>query len=276
MDIIDNSPNRFSKTYINGCEIIVRSGIPIEAVTPESLVPKENTASSRFANVFTTVLDIDGRRIKVYVKQFLYRSNIDRLKHLLRNSRAERSLSAAKMLCENGFNSPKIIAVVQKKKGPVCTENILITEELNDAKSIYDREKDFIDNAKFSVSDKREFVRQLAGEIGKLHAKNISHGDLRPGNIFAEKDRDKWRFYFLDNERTVRYKKLPLKLRIKNLVQINMLANRPFGLTDRIRFYKEYIRQNPALKDDRIELLREIATISRRRMKKIFRQEQVL
>ena len=179
------------------------------------------------------------------------------------------------MLCENGFNSPKIIAVAEKRNRLFFKENILITEEIQNAKCFYDWEKEWNDKSNCPVEIKREFVRQLGRTIGKLHAKNISHGDLRPGNIYAgHNDKDKWSFYFLDNERTRKFTSLPVKLRIKNLVQINIVARFPFTYTDRIRFYREYIKENPSLQADAKTLMMEVVEITRQRMKKIFAKKQ--
>jgi hypothetical protein len=74
----------------------------------------------------------------------------------------------------------------------------------------------------------------------------IVHGDLRPGNVLARQTAGRWEFFFIDNERTRKCRFLSRHLRLKNLVQINML---PAGLTrtDRMRFFQSYMLANPSV-----------------------------
>jgi hypothetical protein len=102
-----------------------------------------------------------------------------------------------------------------------------------------------------------------------MHAGNIFHGDLRGGNIFSKQTPEGWHFYFLDNERTMKLPLLPMRMRIKNLVQVSILQPRTFTNTDHARFFKAYLQENPQLKGDAKTLAREVAERTRQRMKKI-------
>jgi tRNA A-37 threonylcarbamoyl transferase component Bud32 len=73
-----------------------------------------------------------------------------------------------------------------------------------------------------------------------MHAKGIFHGDLRLGNVLAGQEGDIWRFFLLDNERTRKFDRLPFGLRVKNLVQVNMVRKGNISYTDRMRFFREY------------------------------------
>jgi len=90
---------------------------------------------------------------------------------------------------------------------------------------------------------RREMIRAFGRTIGRMHAKNIFHGDLRLNNVLLRREGGNWRFFFLDNERTKKFNKLPLRRRIQNLVQINMTPAEVMGKTDRMRFFKEYRAQ---------------------------------
>jgi len=72
-----------------------------------------------------------------------------------------------------------------------------------------------------------------------MHNENIGHGDLRAGNIMCQQS-GSWKFSFLDNERTRQYKKLPDNIRIKNLVQLNLLFNPVISKANRQRFFNHY------------------------------------
>jgi len=59
-------------------------------------------------------------------------------------------------------------------------------------------------------------------EIGRLHVAGFVHGDLRWGNVLIKGVKtDSPNFIYLDNDRTRRYRKLPARGRIGNLVQIH-------------------------------------------------------
>jgi hypothetical protein len=65
-------------------------------------------------------------------------------------------------------------------------------------------------------------------------------------------------FLFLDNERTVQYKRLPHLKRLKNLVQLNMDSIPVVTRTDRLRFFHAYLLENMELNPERKYLLRRI------------------
>jgi hypothetical protein len=92
-----------------------------------------------------------------------------------------------------------------------------------------------------------------------MHDKGIFHGDLRLGNILVKEappchserseaesknllKQEDFQFYFLDNERTKKFNSLHWKLRIKNLVQINIDRNN-VDENDRKLFFDIYLAQ---------------------------------
>lgn len=237
----------FDKIKLSGWTIHVNIAFPAKAL--ETLVPREDfdgvrgpfeeIMASRFARVHKGAISFNGQIHNLYVKQFLYRSPVDFLKHILRPSRAMRSLKASQMLAAENLLSPEVIAMGQKMSGPFVTKSFLITRSVEDAPNLSTYIAKVTD-----LKTKRQFIRRLAETIGKMHAANISHGDLRTGNILVKPAGDGWNFYLLDNERTVKYNKLPDKLRFKNLVQLNMLTDKNLTNTDRARFYKTYLKQN--------------------------------
>ena len=232
--------------------------------------PFERVVASKFARVYKGAINFKNRKYKVYIKQYLCRSPIDFLKHLVRPSRAERSFNAAIMLADHGLQSPEVIAMGCWQLGPITFKNFLITSDLENAKPVY-----ILLDEGLGDTNKRDFLAALGTTIGKMHAANIFHGDLRPGNVLAEKIDGKWQFHFLDNERTQKFKNLPDRRRLKNLTQINMLANTILAKTDRMRFYKSYIKQNPDLISRRKTIALATAANTRRRMTGKIPAEQI-
>ena len=204
--------------------------------------PFAQVPASKFARVFKCSVKFSGLTQNLYLKQYLYRSAWDFVKHLFRPNRARRALNAAIMLQENGFDSPEIAAMGQMPCGMLSIKSFLITraiENKNDLTEICGK----FEGRKHDLADKRRFICDLGRTIGRIHAAGIFHGDLRAGNVLAEKNNGNWQFFFLDNERTRKFKTLPKRLRLKNLVQINMLQHE-VTITDRFRFYKSYLKEN--------------------------------
>ncbi len=213
--------------------------------------PLEQVVTSDYTRVWKGVLNIRRRCYRLFIKQHLHRSAWDFVKHLFWPGRAMRELRASVMLRDNGFDCPQIAAMGLQKYGPVCVKSFMITTEIPDAKDIYAYlTEDWANVTGRCATVRRRFILQLARTVGRMHAAGICHGDLRPRNIMARRDGDDgddgddWHFCFLDNERTGKYRRLPDRLRLKNLVQINMF---PTGLsrTDRWRFFKVYMQFNP-------------------------------
>lgn len=198
--------------------------------------PFEKVRSSDTAEVYRYTIDLHGKRELLYLKRFPHRSLADAIKHLFRPSRASRAFKAGLTLPKYGLHTPQMVAFLQKKDGPIHSEDILITHAMTNATAL----SDFLSACKpIAPQKKRDLMADLGRTIGQMHAAGICHGDLRGGNVFIEEKSDGWQFFFIDNERTVKYRLLPSRLKRKNLVQLNMQqAN--VSTTDRIRFLKNY------------------------------------
>ncbi|MCF7955876.1 MAG: lipopolysaccharide kinase InaA family protein [Phycisphaerae bacterium] len=261
----------FDKIKLSRWTVHVNAAFPSDAL--ESLVshedfdgvrgPFEEVIASKFARVHKGAISFNGQIHNLYVKQFLYRSPVDFLKHILRHSRAMRSLNASRMLAAENLLTPEVIAMGQLRKGPFVAKSFLITRSVENAPKL-----SFYISEVTDLKTKKRFIHQLAETIGKMHAANISHGDLRTGNILVKPAGDSWDFYFLDNERTIKYKKLPEKLRFKNLVQLNMLTNKNLTNADRARFYKTYLKQNQQAIPNAKDLARSIIAKTNERLEK--------
>jgi serine/threonine protein kinase len=217
--------------------------------------------SSKFARVYKFTVRFDNADKGVYFKQYLCRSIWDFIKDFVRASRAERAFKAAEMLNENGFDTPAIIAMGKSRYGLYHTTNFLVTLEIENAKQIHQF-------TPANLKSRRELIRALGQTIGRMHAKGIFHGDLRLGNILARQEKKRWRFFFLDNERTRKFYRLPARLRLKNLVQVNMFPPAAISNTDRMRFFKEYWAQNEKAKTKKADLIKKVLKKTRRRLDK--------
>lgn len=196
----------------------------------------EPVPASEFARVYKCHAMVNGKQCCYYAKQFLDRSILDRAKHIFRNSRAKRFFQASLMLQRDNFATPKLVGVGEYRSFGICRKSFVITEEIKHSKSLY--------QAVNQCNDIKRLAEQLGNTIGRMHQNGISHGDLRAGNILVAEQNGKFNFFFLDNERTRKFTKLPYRLRIKNLVQLNMPINSIISNIDKLRFFKEYLKLN--------------------------------
>jgi tRNA A-37 threonylcarbamoyl transferase component Bud32 len=216
------------------------------------IYPVKKVPASAASDVCTFAYE--GRMF--YFKRYHCRSFWDFIKHTVRPSRARRAMQAAAMLEANGFAAPEVVAA-GCRDGIFRLENFLLTREVENALPLYTFFKQRYGRPDSRPIEKRKFVRAIGHLVGQLHAKNISHGDLRLGNILVHSSLNQQPaasnqqlvvdFFLLDNERTVQHPRLPNRLRLKNLVQVNMFQPQTVTPTDRLRFFKAYLSENPTL-----------------------------
>jgi hypothetical protein len=224
--------------------------------------------SSKFVRLYKFTLRFDGADRLIYFKQYLNRSAWDFIKHIFRASRARRAFEAALVLAERGFQTPIIIATGEFRYAFIGAENFLVTLGIEHAKPIYQ----FIASkqaelTKEQLRRERDLIRTFGRTVGKMHAAGIFHGDLRLGNVLAKQDNNGWRFFFLDNERTREFRRLPARLRLKNLVQVNMFCSNAITKIDRMRFFKSYLKENPDIRNNYKNLAKKVTAKTTDRLK---------
>lgn len=229
------------------------------------LTPVLSSSSSR---VYKFSTSFNGAERAIYFKRYLFRSNWDFIKHLVRSSRAKRAFKASLILEKNGFETPVIIAVGEHRASFLDRGNFLVTLEVEGAKQIYQ----FIPNrtddlTKEQLRAKRRLLRAFGQTVGRMHAAGIFHGDLRLGNILAKEENHGWHFFLIDNERTRKFRRLPARLRLKNLVQVNMLNSDGVTKTDRMRFFKSYLQINADIQDRYKKLAKKVNAKTRERLR---------
>ncbi len=235
-----------------------RSIANLSVSVPES-VTLQPVEASPYARVFTGTVEAEGTTYAVYVKTYLFRSAIDRLKHWVRPGRARRNHTASTLLTRYGFLCPVVVATACHRPWlasvpglrdlPYCRASSTVTLAVTDAIAL-----DLYYNEIKGRVERRRFLQTLGREIGRLHGHGIFHGDLRVGNVLVQEEGDTWRFWLLDNERTVQFGVLPERRRVKNLVQIHLFVK---NLTDsdRWRFFKTYCQAAGIDKSQQVSLI---------------------
>jgi hypothetical protein len=258
-----NHRNNFYTMRLKGWRLYLRKGYARGAIqqlcdsqklTDGIRGPFEAVESSRFCHVTKSTVSLHGFCHKLYLKEYLYRSFWDIIKHIFRPSRCERAFSGALMLEANNLLSPEIIALGKFGIFPFYKRTFVLTSEIERGRPVYSYFRDVWSiPPNQPASTRHSFVKQLAATVSKMHSSGIFHGDLRAGNILATGPGEKWQFYLLDNERTRKFRRLPVRLRVKNLVQLNMLQD-GVNKTDRLRFFNTYIQQHDPFIDRKLLL----------------------
>lgn len=225
----------------------------------------EQVLSSQSVRVWKASID----KKSIFIKYFYPRGMRDKL--MLRKSRAQRAKEGNMMLLQKGFLAPMVIAKGDVVKGYTFVESFLVTAEVQESLDIYTYgETSFrpplSDN---KLQEKWTFIKTIGQLIGRLHKQGIFHGDLRPGNILIKVSDNDHLFYFIDNERNRYFPKgIPHRLREKNLVQINMIVTPLITFTDRLRFFRAYLNENPELEPYAKDWIRTVFLKTKKRLSK--------
>lgn len=184
---------------------------------------------------------------QLYYKEFLQRSPLDRFKAILHGSRAQRARLHGDALLRAGIDAPQNIAWGSLSGG----REYLFTRavEGEDLGSWLEHTRED------SLAMRRQLLAELGQFVGRVHATGFVHGDLRPGNVLARHNGDRFLFTLLDNERTVQRLPPPGRMLLRNLMQLNMLPLHVLGRTDRMRFFRAWRRQMRDLEPIEAKLL---------------------
>lgn len=238
------------------------AGFPSDIVDSTSFMdgrrsPFVKLPSSKFANVFKFNVLFKGKVHNLILKQYLNRSPLEILKNLLLSCRAHRAFKADLMLKQHGFAGPGIVAVGKKTAAGIPVRNFSITAEITNSTPLYRI-------LETDSKQRQEIISQFGQMVGRMHAENIFIGDLRFGNVLVKPENGRFVFFLLDNERTKIFKKLPNRLRLKNLVQI-YISRINAEESERRCFLDAYLSQQN-VKIDREKLAAQVAAGVKKRL----------
>ena len=217
---------------------------------------------------------IVARRLapSIYYKEFLKKSPFEGLKNIFRGSRSKRARLNREILIGKGFHSPIIYCWGRKRGRPFFfTEGV---DALGLGIFIYNNWKRPLSSEKrFS---KRIIIEKLGQEIGRLHKAGIYHADLRLNNILIKNNKNKIKFYLIDNESIYCFKQIPRRLIEKNLVQINMIFPKYVTRQNRLRFFNSYneVYNRFSIAEQRV-LIKKVQSRTLKRLLKIMQREKM-
>jgi tRNA A-37 threonylcarbamoyl transferase component Bud32 len=224
-----------------------------------SLVREKPEALAKYSSeVIVSILNVGGMR--VCVKQFRYPHVRDIFKDLFRPSKGLKSWVGGNGLKVRGISSIKPIALVEKRGWLGGRESFFLMEAPEDAKEL---DRSILLWCK-GFREKRLFIKAFAQWFSHFHQMNLYHKDMKTRNILFSKNGENLNFQLLDLEDIRLDEKINEKKLFKNLLQLNTSVPTIFTRTDRLRFFKGYLRLNPIIKDRKIFLRRLIEESQRR------------
>jgi len=164
------------------------------------------------------------------------------LKDVFRVSKAIRHWRQSLALARHGFLTPLVIGAGEQRSFRRVGKAFILTKSVPAINlSVYLRALGCDDKACFSTLEKRNYIRKLGDQIGKIHELGFVHGDMILPNILIRVHEGDVFYYYIDHDRTRRYPRwLPQTLWKRNLVQLNRLVLPGITLTDRMRFFRAY------------------------------------
>lgn len=159
----------FDKSFLGRAEAADFISQTDTAMDKGRILKKGNTC-------FVSRLTWQGRDI--VVKRYNHKGLIHSLRHTIKGSRARRGWLCAHRLTMLEIPTPKPLAFVERRKGPLIWSSYVVTEFV-EGRSLHDFLHD--DNAAQEQASK--MVRRVVTLLDQMAEHNITHGDLKHSNI---------------------------------------------------------------------------------------------
>jgi tRNA A-37 threonylcarbamoyl transferase component Bud32 len=209
----------------------------------------------RGARTRLSAVTLDGGR-EVCVKEYRPRPLARRLEDLLRPAAPLREWRAAEALAQRGVPAPAAYALVLP--APLGAQSAyVVMESLAGAVGVNRYA------LRATAAQRRRLVDAVAAFLAALHARGVSHTDLKGSNLLVRERGDAFELFLVDLAE-VRCDGAPSEAkRIESLAQLN--ASTPLAVTraERMRFLARYLAGAP--RAERARWFRAIAARSRAR-----------
>ncbi len=201
----------------------------------------------RKIKVARVAVTLGGRSKGVYVKRFNVFSWRYGFGSVFLASGAVRALRGAHVLSQENIPAARALAAVECRSYGMVTKSFFLTEEIAGGRTAdaYWREELHRSTAA-DAPRRRQFLRRLGLLFRRLHELNIYHNDLKDANILVVRGSDDGpeSLFLLDLEGIRRYRRLSVRRRIKNLVQLNRTLGRYLRRIDKCVFVKSYLGEH--------------------------------
>ena len=231
--------------------------------------PMTRIKQSRAKVVYRMKMGGSNGQRAIYLKSYLIRNYFWRpFKYLFRTSPAMMEWRLAQELVKRDVPIARHLAVGETRYRGFLLEATLVTEGLVDFEDIEDFFQKQYDSR---VSDvpahlRRSFARELGKFLRLVHDRGVLQVDLHPANIMVRVGENGLpEFRLVDLDGIELYRRLNRSQRLANLVTLNNYFGPRTSRTDRLRFLRAYLGDDPAGR--MAPLAREIERVSEQALK---------
>lgn len=284
--------SKFEVTTIDGFRVhhlrTIDAAAAVALLAPHArdvAAKKENVLKSGSRSALTRqTLGTGDAAQPVIVKQYRTGGWADRAKNAVRTPRAVASWVAGNGLLVRGFDAATPLALILRGRGLGLSDSYVVMEDLGDGTRadlvVLQRYAGAIDDA--GRAEKRALVEAAADLVRRLHASGVYHGDLKAVNLFlrgagrtGELDAlgdggaarsEAFRFVLADYDRVEFGASVRTRRRIKNLAQLSASVPVCISLTDRLRFFRAYAKDEPEVAGKWKEWFRRVIGECRRKI----------
>jgi tRNA A-37 threonylcarbamoyl transferase component Bud32 len=225
----------------------------------QALVKERSSLLVKYSlEVMVSILNDEGERVSL--KQFCYPHLWGRVKEYFRRSKGLKAWIAANGLRARGIPSLKPLALAERKDWLGLKESFLFMEAPAKGQEM-DR---YILKGFEGIHRKRFFIKTFARWLDGLHKMEVYHKDMKTCNILVSEKEKTWEFQLLDFEDIRMDEKVDQEKLFRSFLQLNTSTPKIMTKVDRFRFFREYLRHNPIVKEQGIFLQRLMKESSQR------------
>ncbi len=207
---------------------------------------REAVKTGRTAQVVRTELPVGGRLLAAAYKRVLRRNWLKRISALPRRNRTLHAWQMGRLFRACKINTARPLAVIIPRRHDLTRPSYLATAWIEGGVSLqaFHRRLSLLD-PRTRAWRLRKAAASLGTLIGRMHSQNISHRDLKPGNILFIQDGDRIESYIVDLDGARRQRKVSRRVRLRNIARVlkGVHSLSDIGLAVRLTFLQAYVVQ---------------------------------
>ena len=139
---------------------------------------------------------------------------------------------------------PEHFTFVEKRTAGFLINSYVFTRTVKDALPLqfFIKEK-YPFGGRRNPQGKRRFINEIASFIAKIHSAGMIHNDLKATNIIVNENSESYSFHVLDLDNVSFSKTVPMKIIVRNLVQLNNDCMCVCSVNERLRFFINYLQK---------------------------------
>jgi tRNA A-37 threonylcarbamoyl transferase component Bud32 len=213
---------------------------------PLRISTRETIKVGRSALLVRADLPVGSGMIPVVYKRINRRNWFKKLTALPRQNRALRTWQKGHALRARGIRTPEPFAVIVPHRLEVNRPSYIALEWIEDSQNLDAYCNQIATLANPARSRRFRAAAQSLGELlGRMHAGQVSHRDLKPGNLLIVERHDQVVPYVIDLDGAEIRGQLSERQRVQNLARlaIGITTSPAIGYADCLRFLKAYLHE---------------------------------